>query len=61
MILEACLGSTSHSKASMSVFRNYEVFEKGFTNIRPQMPQPVKENVDSLLHGVFDASVFLKQ
>jgi hypothetical protein len=37
-----------------SIFRKYEVFEKGFTNIKPQMPKPLTENADSLLRGVFD-------
>ncbi len=40
-------------KAS-SIFRKYEVFEKAFTNIKPQMPKPLTENADSLLRGVFD-------
>ena len=37
-----------------SIFRKYEVFEKAFTNIKPQMPKPLTENADSLLRGVFD-------
>lgn len=37
-----------------SIFRKYEIFERGFTNVRQHIPKPLTENVDSLLRGVFD-------
>ena len=40
-------------KAS-SIFRKYEVFEKGFANIKAKLPRQLTDNADSLLHGVFD-------
>ena len=40
-------------KAS-SIFRKYEVFEKGFVQIKANLPKQFTDNVDSLLRGVFD-------
>jgi hypothetical protein len=37
-----------------SIFRKYEIFEKGFANVKLNLPRPLTENADSVLHGVFD-------
>lgn len=39
---------------AQSIYRKYEVFEKGFASLKPQMPKALTENTDSLLRGVFD-------
>ena len=43
-----------HIEKAQSIFRKYEVFEKGFANIKPQMPKMLTESTESLLRGVFD-------
>jgi hypothetical protein len=37
-----------------SIFRKYEIFEKGFVGAKPRLPKPLAERTDSLLRGVFD-------
>jgi hypothetical protein len=37
-----------------SVFRKYEVFDKGFATVKGHLPKQLAENADSLLRGVFD-------
>jgi hypothetical protein len=37
-----------------SIFRKFEIFDKGFAQIKLGVPKAITENVDSLLRGVFD-------
>ena len=37
-----------------SIFRKFEIFEKGFVHIKANLPKQLTDNVDSLLRGVFD-------
>ena len=37
-----------------TVFRRYEVFEKWFAPVLPTLPKELKDNLDSLMRGVFD-------
>lgn len=37
-----------------SIFRKYEIFDRGFVIIKPQLPKPLADNADSLMRGVFD-------
>jgi hypothetical protein len=37
-----------------SIFRKYEVYDRGFSNVKGRMPKQLADNADSLLRGVFD-------
>lgn len=37
-----------------SIFRKYDIFEKGFVNTKAKLPRQLTENSESLLRGVFD-------
>jgi hypothetical protein len=44
----------SQVEKASSIFRKYEIFDKGFANVKPKFPKALGENADSLLRGVFD-------
>jgi hypothetical protein len=44
----------SDLQSARSIFRKYDLFEKQLNTVKPRIPKPVVENVDSLLRGVFD-------
>jgi len=44
----------SQIEKASSIFRKYEIFDKGFANVKPKFPKALGENADSLLRGVFD-------
>ena len=44
----------SQIEKSPSIFRKYEIFDRGFAVVKPQLPKPLADNADSLLRGVFD-------
>jgi hypothetical protein len=37
-----------------SIFRKFDVFERGFIGVKTNLPKHLSENTDSLLRGVFD-------
>ena len=39
---------------AQSIFRKFQVFQNRLSLVRSQMPRDVRENLDSLLQGVFD-------
>jgi hypothetical protein len=44
---------TQISKAT-SIFRKFELFERGFVGVKTRLPKALADNADSLLRGVFD-------
>jgi hypothetical protein len=44
----------SQVEKAPSIFRKYEIFDKGFAGVKPKLPKVLAENTDSLLRGVFD-------
>jgi hypothetical protein len=37
-----------------SIFRKFDIFERGFVGVKANLPKHLSENTDSLLRGVFD-------
>jgi hypothetical protein len=44
----------SQVEKANSIFRKFEVFDKGFVQVKAHLPRNLTDNVDSLLRGVFD-------
>ena len=65
LILTESLGSAIKTKSAReryfakletehSIFRKYKVFEKKLESIKGNLPKELRENLDSLLRGIFD-------
>lgn len=64
LLIDSYIGAVSDStkqsqtrsqvEKANSIFRKFEVFEKGFVQAKSSLPRHLTENVDSLLRGVFD-------
>lgn len=46
--------SKNQIEKANSIFRKFEIFEKGFAQVKVGLPRHLTDNVDSLLRGIFD-------
>jgi len=64
LLIDAYIGSIADANKQVqlrsqvdkanSIFRKFEIFDKGFAHIKLGLPKQITDNVDSLLRGVFD-------